>query len=156
MRFTPTVDAYFKAWIMVETWHTGHIADITRFYSFVWAVHRNCRPRKGTKNSKRRLPSESDVKQAIMEAQQGDFDPTALRKKARYYSRLYGHLVDFANTPNCSDALIEKKDIFRYHFVLERQLGGINANSEQVAARMKDAFGDDWKEKLAERKRRIG
>ncbi len=42
---------------MVSTWHTNHFSDLEKFYKFVWAVHRYCRPGKNVKKSKKRLRS---------------------------------------------------------------------------------------------------
>ena len=48
--FTPAIDKRFANWILPDTWHTFHLADMTRFYAFVAAIDRF-----STKTSYRRV-----------------------------------------------------------------------------------------------------
>ncbi len=106
--------------------------------------------------SKRRLPSDAEIRKAIIEARRHTFNAEALEDEAQYFSSLYNHLLDFANTPNYPDHIIEKKNILRYYFQLEYQLGGYAAKPEQIATYMKRDWGEDWEEKLDNEKRRLG
>ena len=36
--FTPSIDKYFAAWILRDTWDSGHPLDMQRFYRFVRAI----------------------------------------------------------------------------------------------------------------------
>src|SRR5438046_2230767 len=103
-----SVEAYFRAWIGVDTWHTAHLSDLERFYKFVWAVHRYCRPRKGSTTSRKRLPSDTAIRLAIFAARKDTFDNEYLETLANEYASIYTHLLDFANTPNYPNHLIEK------------------------------------------------
>src|SRR6266702_7712110 len=127
MSLPSSVEPYFRAWIRVDTWHTNNLHDLTRFYKFVWAVHRYCRRRKGVKKSKKRLPSDSEVYAEIIEARRETFNEKALEYEASHFSRIYSHLLDFANTPNNPDHIVEKKNILSYYFQLEYELGGYAA-----------------------------
>jgi hypothetical protein len=151
-----SVEPYFRAWIGVDTWHTGDLSDLKRFYRFVWAVHRYCRPRKGVKKSKKRLPSDEEIRLAIIDARKDSFSATALEDEARHFSSLYSHLLDFADTLNQPDHIIEKTDILKYYFQLERDLGGFSTKREEIATYMRRDWGEDWQEKLDEAKRRLG
>jgi len=141
---------------MVDTWHTGHLSDLRRFYKFVWAVHRYCRPRKGVKKSKKRLPSDGEIRGTIIEARRDSFNAEALEAEAQHFSSLYNHLLDFANTPNDPNHIIEKKNILRYYHQLEYELGGYAADPEEIAKHMTRDWGEDWEEKLEKEKTRLG
>jgi hypothetical protein len=156
MSLPPLVERYFLAWIGVDTWYTRHLSDLTRFYKFVWAVHRYCRPRKGVKKSKKRLPRDGEIHAAIVDARRETFNAEALEEEATYYSGLYNHLLDFANTPNIPDHIIERKNILSYYHQLTYELGGYMADPKEVAADMKRAWGEGWEELLENEKRRLG
>jgi hypothetical protein len=36
--FTPTIDKYFAAWVLRDTWDSGHPLDMQNFYRFVRAI----------------------------------------------------------------------------------------------------------------------
>jgi hypothetical protein len=154
MALPQSVEPYFRAWIDVDTWHT--YPDLDGFYEFVWAVHRNCRRREGVKESKKRLPSDEEIREAIIEARRGTFSEEHLERKAQELSYLYDRLLGFANTPNRSDPIIEKKDILAYRAKLVVDLGGDAAKPEHIAARMRQDWGDDWEQKLENARRRLG
>jgi hypothetical protein len=154
MSLPVSVEPYFMAWIRVDTWHTKHLSDMVRFYKFVWAVHRFCRARKGAKWSKKRLPKDTEIRTSIIESRRNSFNLEALEEEANFFSSLYSHLLDYANTPNNADHIIEKKNILNYYFQLENELGGSNARPEEVAIYMKRDWGDDWEERLEMEKRR--
>jgi len=156
MALPKLVEPYFDAWIGVNTWYTEHSLDLKKFYKFVWAVHRYCRPRRGAKKTKKRLPSESEIREAIIEARRDSFNAKCLADEARHYSRLYSYLLDFANTPNEVDYMIEKRDILMYYFQLSHGLAGHEANSVDIAAIMKRVWGENWREKLEREKKRLG
>jgi hypothetical protein len=156
MPLPPSIQPYFTAWIMVDTWHTGHPDDLQRFYKFVWAVHRYCRPRRDAKKSKKRLPGDGEIRKAIIDARRDSFNAEALEEYAEQYSSLYMHLLDFANTPNYPDHLIEKKNILRYYHQMERDLGGYAAKFEDIAIHMRRDWGEDWEEKLEQARMRLG
>jgi len=130
--------------------------DYDRFYQFVWAVHRYCRKREGVKKSKLRLPSDTEIRLAIIEARKDSFDAEYLEERAEHFASLYIHLLDFAKVPNQPDHIIEKRSIVSYYFQLKYQLGGYNAKPEQIATHMKRDWGEDWEEKLEREKRRLG
>lgn len=155
MSLPSSVEPYFRAWIRVDTWHTKHLSDLERFFKFVWAVHRYCRARKGAKRSKKRLPSDTEIREAIIETRRDTFNAEALEDEAQFFSSLYGHLLDFANTPNYPDHMIEKKSILRYYFQLEYELGGYAARPEDIARHMQRDWGEDWEEKLEKDKSRL-
>ena len=150
-----SVQPYFQYWIRIDTWHTKHMSDLENFYKFVWAVDRYCRPNKGAKKSKRRLPSDWEIYNHIIAARRGSFDAKHLKKEAEYFSSLYNHLLHFANTPNCPDHLVEKKDIFMYHHQLEWELGGCAADPERVSSAMARVWGQDWKQRLEKERSRL-
>jgi hypothetical protein len=156
MSLPPSVEPYFRSWIGIDTWHTNNPTDLERFYKFVWAVHRHCRPRKGAKKSKRRPPSDGEIYSAIIEARRGTFDEQALENESQHFSSLYNHLLDFANTPNRPDHIVEKRNILSYYFQLEFELGGYGADPEDIARDMKRVWGENWKVHLEKAKRRLG
>jgi hypothetical protein len=156
MSLPPSVEPYFRAWIMVDTWHTGHLSDLERFYKFVWSVHRYCRPRKGVRKSKRRLPSDGEIRNAILDARSDSFNAEALEREAQQFSMLYTHLLDFANTPSYPNHLIEKKNILQYYSQLICELGGFEAKREDVASCMRRDWGEDWEQKLDQERSRLG
>lgn len=153
-KLPPSVEPYFQAWIRVDTWHTAHLFDLERFYKFVWAVHRYCRPRKGSTTSRKRLPSDTAIRLAIYEARKDTFNNEYLEQLSREYASIYSHLLDSANTPNHPDHLIEKKNILSYYHHLQIDLGGYAADPKSIAYRMTLDWGNDWKEKLEKERRR--
>jgi hypothetical protein len=154
MPLPQSVEPYFESWIRVDTWHTQHLSDMIRFYKFTWAVHRYCRARSGAKKSNKRLPKDLEIRTAIIEARRDSFDLEALGEEADFFSSLYNHLLDFANTPNDADHIIEKRNILKYYFQLVCELGGYSAKPEEIAVYMQRDWGDDWKERLEKEKRR--
>lgn len=38
--FTKAIDRYFAAWILPDTWESGHPSDTNKFYRFVYALHK--------------------------------------------------------------------------------------------------------------------
>jgi hypothetical protein len=102
----------------------------------------------------KRLPRDYEIRTAIIEARRDSFDLEALEEEADFFSSLYNHLLDFANTLNDAGLIIEKKNILKYYFQLVYEMGGYNAKPEEIAIHMQRDWGDDWKEILEKEKRR--
>jgi len=130
---SPVVNRYFQHWLLHDSWHSGHWADMERFFKFVKAVLRYSKKR----------PSDSEVRDRIMEREGLPQDD--LEKRASHFAGLYAHILEFVGV-GFPDALIEKTNIQRYHFSLEAALG--HRNQAQIAEAMQREWGDDWRTML--------
>lgn len=87
MNFSPEVQAAFKGWVDVDTWHTTHPLDEKRFFRFVWTAAEAL--------DRDEDISESAIEQAILERWRGKLDNEFLEERAREWASLYRTLLDF-------------------------------------------------------------
>ena len=142
-RLPRIVGRYFDAWIQRSTWHTGHLTDEEYFYRFVKAVLQYCR--------KRKRPSDRQIRQLIELKGRDTIRDIDLQNEAQRYSSLYANILEFHDT-GFPDVLTERTSPLLCYLTLQE-----NCNDESKTAQfMNELFGDEWKAKLEEHKRRSG
>lgn len=131
-KLSPVVSRYFDAWICRDTWDSHHPLDTEQFYRFVKAVAKY----------NRQKPLPATIHAAIMNRWKGRRSHRQLKEKADHFSELYAVLLDYERTKGFPDALIERRDIVKFHLKLSGRSGAL------YTSMMTKAWGRDWKNKL--------
>jgi hypothetical protein len=133
---SPVVERYLQAWIGVESWHTNHGHDLSRFYRFVRAVMRY---------SKAPITG-GDLRAILLKRFSSEFNREYLAKVVDRYCSLFEDLYAFSKDKSpFPDVVIEKLNISRYyHTIVFRS----NDDESYIETKMSHDWGDDWKEKL--------
>lgn len=117
MYFARVIDKYFAAWILRDTWYTGHPLDMERFYLFVYALHKLSKPIKMHSYNPddpaiQDLPQHIKEKRSIVyERNPRTYDRDNFRKKLLRAIH-NNHGFDPVYAEQCADEFTEKAMIF--------------------------------------------
>jgi hypothetical protein len=90
MKLSPLCEKAYLHWISVDTWHTSHPLDKSRFYNFVSICLQHSRS----------VIQASDLKSDILEKYRGKLDPMLLDREAETYSLLFVEIIAFVKATN--------------------------------------------------------